>query len=135
LLIIRSKSEPFPSHVDFYLLLFFDIVIYVFQIAFQEPAKRLDALMFCANEVLMHIDALIKFSPHTIADKSTPIEESTKIYEQVSYFCFRKISAISRKQDVFNYVWKIRPFNSSMSKLMHIYVFVFMYMPQLEGSV
>lgn len=53
--------------------------------------------MFCANEVLMHIDALLKFSPHTIADKSTPIEESTKIYEQVSFVLEKYLHSVENR--------------------------------------
>eukprot|EP00250_Pteridium_aquilinum_P021475 c25138_g1_i1 orf=481-6414(-) len=54
-----------------------------FQVAFQGPPKRLEALMFCASDVLTHIDGLFKLSPQTISEKSIPIEESTKKYDLV----------------------------------------------------
>ncbi|KAI5061228.1 hypothetical protein GOP47_0023733 [Adiantum capillus-veneris] len=53
------------------------------QVAFQGPSKRLEALMFCATDVLMYIDSLLKLSPQTISEKHVPIEESTKKYELV----------------------------------------------------
>lgn len=54
-----------------------------FQVAFHGPQKRVEALMFCGSDILAYMDDLLKLSPQTISDKSTPIEEATKKYELV----------------------------------------------------
>ncbi|CAM6128753.1 unnamed protein product [Calypogeia fissa] len=54
-----------------------------FQVAFSGQKKRLEALMFCEKEIFNHLDENLKLTPQTVADKATPIEESTEKYERV----------------------------------------------------
>ncbi|BBN16555.1 E3 ubiquitin-protein ligase listerin [Marchantia polymorpha subsp. ruderalis] len=54
-----------------------------FQTAFIGQKKRLEALIYCANEIFIHLDENLKSTPQTISDKATPIEEATEKHERV----------------------------------------------------
>lgn len=60
------------------------IYCFIFQTAFIGQKKRLEALIYCANEIFIHLDENLKSTPQTISDKATPIEEATEKHERVN---------------------------------------------------
>ncbi|EFJ32099.1 hypothetical protein SELMODRAFT_439982 [Selaginella moellendorffii] len=64
------------------------------QAAFPGQKKRLEALTFCATDILVYIDDNLKLTPQTISDKSTPAEESAEKYERVISSTLLSLSAL-----------------------------------------
>lgn len=54
-----------------------------FQVAFPVQDKRLEALIFCGNEIFRYLDENLKLTPQTISDKTAPIEELEEMHELV----------------------------------------------------
>lgn len=54
-----------------------------FQVAFPVQEKRLEALIFCGNEIFQYLDENLKLTPQTISDKTAPIEELEEMHELV----------------------------------------------------
>lgn len=52
--------------------------------AFPVQDRRLEALIFCGNEIFRYLDENLKLTPQTISDKTAPIEELEEMHELVS---------------------------------------------------
>ena len=52
--------------------------------AFPVQDRRLEALIFCGNEIFCYLDENLKLTPQTIFDKTAPIEELEEMHELVS---------------------------------------------------
>ncbi|KAL2613161.1 hypothetical protein R1flu_024853 [Riccia fluitans] len=65
-----------------------------FQMAFSGQKKRLEALIYCGNEIFIYLDDNLKLTPQTISDKTTPIEESIEKHERVVSCSLLALAAI-----------------------------------------
>lgn len=61
----------------------YNVILIILQAAFPAQERRLDALMFCVNEIFLYLDENLKLTPQSMVDKAIPADELEDMHQRV----------------------------------------------------